>query len=124
MAPRRDALIFSVGRGRSAPPSAAASTETAPSPHSPDATAQPYPTASTDQPAPQRARYYSVHRQNGREPDPTAMPESGYIDGLAVNLPDSLASEDLARPPEPPAMIRDRNGNVRVAPAQSDGDHQ
>ena len=78
------------------------------------------------EPAPRAAggRYYSVHRQNGRDPDPLAIPEPTYVDGLVVGEIETLASQDLAAPQEGPTLIRDRNGNLRAAPAASDGDHQ
>lgn len=95
MAPRRDAPIFRIQRERA-----------------------------EEAPGQQPSRRYSVHRQNGQEPDPTELPEGGYIDGLSIGMPESLASEDLARPPDPPVLTRDAQGRVRAMPARSDGDHQ
>ena len=95
MAPRRDAPIFRIQRDQA--------NET-----------------SGQQPS----RRYSVHRQNGQEPDPAPLPEGGYIDGLAISIPETLASEDLARPPDPPVLTRDNQGRVRAMPAPSEGDHQ
>ena len=69
-------------------------------------------------------RYYSVHRQNGRQPDALAMPAPTYVDAIVVSGIETLASQDLAAPEQGPALIRDRNGNMRAAPAASDGDHQ
>ena len=120
MAPRRDALIFQM---QSAPSPAA--------PPAPRAEVPPQPapvTAATqagDAPPRQTGgRYYSVHRQNGREPDALTMPAPTYVDALVVSEIESLASQDLAAPEQGPTLIRDRNGNMRAAPAPSDGDHQ
>lgn len=57
------------------------------------------------QPAPQPvdgadrdgARYYSVHRQAGRAPDPTTLPAPFFLDSAPV---------DLAEPPPPPTLLR------------------
>ncbi|GAA0609867.1 hypothetical protein GCM10009422_00810 [Brevundimonas kwangchunensis] len=133
MAPRRDAPIFHMQGARAdaaqtpAPPSPraeareAARTEPEPRPravalveHNP-----------SDRPAPQGARYYSVHRQNGQTPDAIAMPQSTYVDALTItNIPETTAGQDLAQPVEPPAMIRDAQGRVRVQPAAPEGDYQ
>ncbi len=132
MAPRRDALIFQVQSATPAPVQAGT-----PQP----APVQPRAEASAPAPAPARAvmevapsgeapprqaggRYYSVHRQNGREPDALTMPEPTYVDGLVVSDIETMASQDLAAPEQGPTLIRDRNGNMRAAPAPSDGDHQ
>ena len=65
-----------------------------------------------------------VHRQTGREPDPLDMPAPTYVDALVVSMAETPATQDLAAPAEGPTLIRDRNGNLRAAPAASDGDHQ
>lgn len=106
MAPRRDAPIFRMQQ------------EAAP--------AQPVAEAAgTGEPrSHEGGRYYSVHRQNGREPDALVMPAPTYVDALVVSSIDTLASQDLAEPDQGPTVIRDRNGNMRAAPAASDGDHQ
>ena len=52
------------------------------------------------------------------------MPAPTYVDALVVSEIESLASQDLAAPEQGPTLIRDRNGNMRAAPAPSDGDHQ
>lgn len=116
MAPRRDAPIFRMQQGGSAPASA------------PPAAPQPRQVAEVspggDRPSPQGGRYYSVHRQNGRQPDAIEMPEPNYVDALAVTMPETIASQDLAAPEQGPTLIRDAQGRVRPAPAASDGDHQ
>lgn len=127
MAPRRDALIFQMQSATPAPPEPARQ----PAPAAPRAEAPPQPrpvmaVANSGEAPPTRSggRYYSVHRQNGREPDPLAIPESTYVDGLVVSQIETMASQDLAAPEQGPTLIRDRNGNMRAAPAPSDGDHQ
>jgi hypothetical protein len=52
------------------------------------------------------------------------MPEPNYVDALAVTMPETIASQDLAAPEQGPTLIRDAQGRVRPAPAASDGDHQ
>lgn len=103
MAPRRDAPIFQVQPP--APPPAAAA-------------------AGSGDAAPQGGRYYSVHRQNGRRPDALTVPAPTYVDALVVSGVETLASRDLAAPEPGPTLIRGRNGDMRAAPAPSDGDHQ
>ncbi|CAN7261414.1 hypothetical protein [Brevundimonas sp. LjRoot202] len=106
MAPRRDAAIFRMQQ-EAAPARPAAEVAATGEPQSQDG-----------------GRYYSVHRQNGREPDALVIPAPTYVDALVVSSIDTLASQDLAEPEQGPTLIRDRNGNVRAAPAASDGDHQ
>lgn len=123
MAPRRDAPIFRMQQDR--PPSPAATRDAA---ATPEVRPQPRRVAEVgntgERPPQQGARYYSVHRQNGREPDPLTMPEPTYVDALVVTMTETPASQDLAQPEQGPTLIRDRNGNMRAAPAASDGDHQ
>ena len=131
MAPRRDAPIF---RMQQAPPTLPAPTSPTPlaSPRAeaarPAAPAQPRQVMevanSGEAPPRQGGRYYSVHRQNGREPDALAMPEPTYVDALVISTIDTIASQDLAEPEPGPTLIRDRNGSMRPVPASSDGDHQ
>lgn len=127
MAPRRDAPIFRMQQGAVA---------TAPAvtplvqPVSAPVTATPQPrqaaevSNSGERPPQQGGRYYSVHRQNGRQPDALDMPEPTYVDALAITMPETIASQDLAVPEQGPTLIRDAQGRVRPAPAASDGDHQ
>jgi len=128
MAPRRDALIFQM-QSATPPPAPAPAREPVPAASRAEAPAQPGPVMAVVNsgeapPARSGGRYYSVHRQNGREPDPLAIPEPTYVDGLVVSGIETIASQDLAAPEQGPTLIRDRNGNMRAAPAPSDGDHQ
>lgn len=122
MAPRRDAPIFRMQQTAPRPePAAAASQGRADAP-SPRYTAEV--TNTGERPPQQGARYYSVHRQNGRQPDALIMPEPTYVDALAITMTQTPASQDLAEPDRGPTLIRDNQGRVRPAPAASDGDHQ
>lgn len=126
MAPRRDAPIFRMQQDAPAP--AAAPPVAQPAAASPAATPQPRRVAevsnSGERPPTQGGRYYSVHRQNGRQPDALEMPAPNYVDALVVTMPETIASQDLAVPEQGPTLIRDAQGRVRPAPAASDGDHQ
>ncbi|HEY0599344.1 hypothetical protein [Brevundimonas sp.] len=130
MAPRRDAPVFRMQQASPPPPAAAAAAaaQTAPPALSSAEAPQPdrlTPATDPDAAAPrQGGRYYSVHRQNGREPDALTMPAPTVVDALVVSGIDTLASQDLAEPAQGPTLIRDRNGSIRPAPAASDGDHQ
>ncbi|HZW15027.1 MAG TPA: hypothetical protein VFF66_02110 [Brevundimonas sp.] len=123
MAPRRDAPIFHMQQ--TPPPRPDPGPAVTPRAEEP---AAPRPVVevanSGERPPAQSARYYSVHRQNGREPDALVMPAPTYVDALVVSMTDAPASQDLAAPEQGPTLIRDRNGNLRAAPAASDGDHQ
>ncbi|HEV7229134.1 hypothetical protein [Brevundimonas sp.] len=122
MAPRRDAPIFRIQGARQ--PQAAPPVETPPvaEPTLPAAAPLPAPVASTQPTARQQgARYYSVHRQNGRVPDPTVLPEPVWLDRMPVQLDSTPQSEDLAAPPETPQMVRGSDGKMRpVQGAQGD----
>lgn len=108
MAPRRDAPIF---RMQSAAPSPAAAPREAP----------PAPSyAAADQPARDGARYYSVHRAAGRQPDATILPTSVYLDHTPLNLTDMPTSADLAEPPAAPAVTRTINGRAQVITPNED----
>jgi len=118
MAPRRDALIFNMGRAEPAPLQAApqssaipAATNVVPTADaaanqvSSQAPAQAAPTAyAANEPVRQGARYYSVHRAAGHQPDATVMPVSVYLDTAPV---------DLAEPPETVLPARTVNGRAR-----------
>lgn len=127
MAPRHDAPIFRMQRDAAVPQTTtpAPAPVASPAQDAPGQAARAVPIAGTaERPPQQGARYYSVHRQIGRRPDALAMPEPGYVDGLAVGEIETLASQDLAAPEPGPTLVRDTNGRVRAQPAASDGDHQ
>lgn len=117
MAPRPDAPIFRLRPQGTAPTTAP--TEAAPSTSAPVAPVQqtpvqqapvqqaPVQTSATGQ-AP--ARYYSVHREAGRQPDPTVMPDPVFFDSVAL---------DLAEPPEFEPPRRDAQGR-RIPVANAD----
>jgi hypothetical protein len=131
MAPRRDAPIF-----RLRPAATAAPAADAPAPahaDAPDASAAPAAAPArvavvtpnpADRPASQGARYYSVHRQHGRQPDAVELPQPTYVDALAVTMTESPATPDLAAPEPGPTLIRDAQGRVRTQPAAPEGDYQ
>jgi hypothetical protein len=127
MAPRRDAPIF---RMQQDAPAAQPTVAPAVQPASAAAAAAPAPRRVADvansgeSPPQQGGRYYSVHRQNGRQPDVLEMPAPTYVDALAVTMPETIASQDLAAPEQGPTLIRDSQGRLRPTPAASDGDHQ
>lgn len=128
MAPRRDALIFRMQPDAPAVAPTPAPPVIQPAAAPPRAAPQPRRVAevsnSGERPPTQGGRYYSVHRQNGRQPDALAMPDPTYVDALVVTMPETIASQDLAAPEQGPTLIRDAQGRVRSAPAASDGDHQ
>lgn len=127
MAPRRDAPVFRMHQEGPIPAEPAvqpiaAPVEAAVRPPQPRRVAEV--TNTGERPLRQGGRYYSVHRQVGRQPDALEIPEPTYIDALAVTIPETMASQDLAAPEQGPTLIRDAQGHVRTAPAASDGDHQ
>ena len=124
MAPRRDAPIFRLQRPAPAPTvDPQPQTQPQPQPQSqaaaaPQAAPQPAPVAAPgDQGG---ARYYSVHRQAGRQPDATPLPAPVYLDALPVELTSTPASTDLAEPPAAPNLIRNANGRLQALPANED----
>jgi hypothetical protein len=129
MAPRRDAPIFRMQQRNLAQPAPEA-TSAAEAEARPTAADEPRAqrvaevSNTGERPPQQGARYYSVHRQNGRTPDNLTMPDPTYVDSLAITMTQTPASQDLAQPDQGPTLIRDNNGRVRQAPAPSDGDHQ
>jgi len=126
MAPRRDAPIFRLAQAMPRPEPVAAISDAPPraNPAAPRVRRVAEVTSTGERPPQQGARYYSVHRQNGRQPDPLTMPEPTYVDALAITMTETPASQDLAQPDQGPTLIRDNQGRVRPAPAASDGDHQ
>lgn len=98
MAPRRDARIFQMQQG----PTQGQEQAVLPAP------AQQAPSSEASVQAGQSgARYYSVHRDAGHRPDPTALPEPVYFDSVTM---------DLAEPPENEPQTRDAQGRRRVVP--------
>ena len=131
MAPRRDAPIFRLQRQAPAAPAPFPAPSAEAAPAGPQGEAAPAPrqmatvtSNPSDHPEMQASRRYSVHRQNGQQPDAVAIPQPTYVDALAVTLTDMPASTDLAEPAPGPNLYRDSQGRVRAAPAASDGDHQ
>lgn len=132
MAPRRDALIFTLAPRASATPAAApslpavAATEDAKAQQAAQDQVQaqvqaPAQVAAEGQPAPvanraNHARYYSVHRQYGRQPDATPLPPPVYLDALPVDVSGMTSATDLAEPPAPPTLIRNNNGRLQAMP--------
>lgn len=106
MAPRRDALIFRMGGQASAAPR---QQDASPGTEAPRQLAQAAP-ARSDAPARQGARYYSVHREAGHQPDPMILPESVFIGGSA----------DLAEPPPAPVVQRTVKGQAQVVVPNQD----
>ena len=77
--------------------------------------------SATQPPAtPGGARYYSIHRQAGRQPDAPVLPAPVYLDALPVQLDNLPAGDDLAAPPPPPEVLRDANGRLRPVPSSDD----
>lgn len=96
MAPRRDARIFQV-QGEIQGQQQAALAE--------PGQASPSVQAGSVQAGQSMARYYSVHRDAGRRPDPTTLPEPVYFDSVSM---------DLAEPPPVETYVRDAQGRRRV----------
>lgn len=113
MAPRRDAPIFSIQAARDAGQTPTSQVPTPQPPSQPMAQgSSQFPTV---QAAPPRegARYYSVHRQAGREPDPAEIPDSVYAvipEGAFLDA----ARPDLADPPPAPLATRNINGRIQA----------
>lgn len=122
MAPRRDAPIFRLGRAAPAPqpaPESAAPLE----PAAPATATGPTQAQTQAQPSANGGnRYYSVHRQAGRQPDAVAMPQPLYLDALPVDLTQPPAAQDLAEPGGPPTLIRNAEGRVQAMTPATDGD--
>lgn len=113
MTPRPDAMIFRMGR----PASASADTAQA----SPQPMQQGLQQPPQQAPAPRQmaqaapshaggppregARYYSVHREAGHEPDPLTLPDSVFVGG---------GTTDLAEPPAAVITPRTVNGRAQV----------
>jgi hypothetical protein len=109
MAPRPDAPIFrlrSQGAASTSVPAQTAPSQSAPAEQAPVQQTEAQISASGQAPA----RYYSVHRAAGRQPDPTVMPDPVFFDSVAL---------DLAQPPETEPVRRDAQGR-RIPVANAD----
>ena len=95
MAPRRDARIFQIQGDTQGRQQASAG--------------GPDPAPASVQAGQSGTRYYSVHRDAGHRPDPTALPEPVYFDSVSM---------DLAEPPPAETYVRDAQGRRRVVAAQ------
>lgn len=101
MAPRRDALIYRMQGATPATPSPQAAV--GPGAQAPQASGgATYAAAEAPR---EGARYYSVHRAAGHQPDPTVMPESIFLDSAPI---------DLAEPPAAPTAARTVNGRAQT----------
>jgi len=127
MAPRPDALIWSVGQPQppARQPQAAQPQAAQPQPTQPPAVAAqaqtrpPAPAQARTEPSAGGARYYSVHRQNGRQPDRAVLPEQVYLDALPVEMDETPTSPNMAEPPGPPQLVRNPDGTVRRTTGES-----
>jgi len=128
MAPRRDAPIFRLQPQAAPAPAVTPPPEAAraePRSEAPRPRRVALVTANPDdRPLAQGARYYSVHRMNGQQPDALTMPQPTYVDALAVTMTETPASQDLAQPDQGPTLIRDAQGRIRAQPAAPEGDYQ
>ncbi|MDZ4363243.1 hypothetical protein [Brevundimonas sp.] len=119
MAPRRDAPIFRMQRDA---PSVDAVAGTGSAPLAPPPSGAVVATSASPDAPRQGSRYYSVHRQAGRQPDQIAMPEQIYLDAVPIELGEAPAGEDLAEPPAAPQMARNAQGRLVPVPASTDSD--
>lgn len=108
MAPRRDAMIFRMNRPDASPQAGQQPMQAAQ--EAPRQLAQAAPTRPGGPPR-DSARYYSVHREAGHEPDPMVLPESVFIGG---------GTADLAEPPPVLSMPRTVNGRTQVVVPNQD----
>jgi hypothetical protein len=116
MAPRRDAPIFRLRQQAAAEPTHTQDVQTPAASNAP-AAAQPQMVQAALAPAPVLgARFYSVHRQAGRQPDPIQAVQPLYLDALPVEMTQTPSSTDLAQPDAPPALLRNSDGTVRAMP--------
>ncbi|MFN7110569.1 MAG: hypothetical protein ACK4M2_02950 [Brevundimonas sp.] len=123
MAPRRDAPIFRLQRQTAAETAPQTGTETKSGAKAETQSASAAPPAMLQAAlAPvQGARFYSVHRQAGRQPDRINTVQPIYLDALPVEMTQTPSSADLAQPDGPPALQRNSDGTVRAMP-QTTGD--
>lgn len=122
MAPRRDAPIFRLTQGGQADAQPAAPGPQAQTPATQAALQAAAPPSAPPTSASQGNRFYSVHRQAGRQPDAVAMPQPIYLDALPVELTQPPAARDLAEPGGPPTLLRGADGRVQAMTPATDGD--
>lgn len=123
MAPRRDAPIFRLQRQAAAETAPPTETEAKSGTQAETQSASAAPPAMVQAAlAPvEGARFYSVHRQAGRQPDRINTVQPIYLDALPVEMTQTPSSADLAQPDGPPALLRNSDGSVRAMP-QTTGD--
>lgn len=121
MAPRRDAPIFRMQQqGQAAPqpmPQPQAAAGTPQQSQRPQQPVQQLAQVNTGQPT-QTARYYSVHRPTGRQPDPVVLPDQVTLE--ALQLTDLPAGTDLAEPQPGPTLMRNADGRMVPVPDQDE----
>lgn len=118
MAPRRDAPIFRMqqpGQPAAQPMPQSTRAETQPPREQAPPQVQQAASINTGQPT-QTARYYSVHRPTGRQPDPVVLPDQVTLDEL--QLTEAPNSADLAEPQAPPTLMRNAEGRMVPVPGQ------
>ena len=123
MAPRADAPVFRMQQ-QPAQQQPVAQQQLAPAQIAPQTQqlAQQQPQQQAQQAAPaqagpsQTARYYSVHRQYGRQPDAVLMPVQGNVDVL--QLSEAPTSADLSEPQAGPNLMRTADGKLVPVPDQ------
>lgn len=121
MAPRRDAPIFRMlqqqGQAPQPMPQQQAAAQTPQQPQRPQQPVQQLAQVNTGQPT-QTARYYSVHRPTGRQPDPVVLPDQVTLE--ALQLTDLPAGTDLAEPQPGPTLMRNADGRMVPVPDQDE----
>lgn len=110
MAPRRDAPIFRMQQPAPQPTPQGASAAVEP-------TQQPVFQSGAASPT-QTARYYSVHRPSGRQPDAVTLPEPVTVD--VIQLAQTPTSDDLSEPQPGPALMRNAEGRMVPVPGQDE----
>ncbi len=118
MAPRRDAPIFRMqqpGQPAAQPMPQEPRTESQRPQQQSQSQVQQTASLNTGQPT-QTARYYSVHRPSGRQPDPVVLPDQVTLDEL--QLTEVPAAGDLSEPQASPTLMRNAEGRMVPVPGQ------